>query len=83
MKAIKSLTQQGPCVCSTVKLGSMSLKGVAVSNLDDSLEACKTHVLMDLGRLENNLNERLEWSDTNLLRAIFVFIATYNWLRGH
>ena len=81
---MKSLTQQDPCEWSTVKLVKNRIKiveghqGFTVSNL----EACKAHVLKDLERLEQKPRERLEWSDTKLLRAIFVFIETRNWLRG-
>ena len=45
-----------------------------------TLEKCKKDVLNDLQRLIVKLKERLEWSDTQLLRSFLVFIDTTNWI---
>ena len=39
------------------------------------------HVLADLRRLEEKIKQRLEWSDTKLLRLILVFIETQSWVQ--
>ena len=45
-----------------------------------TLENCKKDVLNDLQRLIVKLKERLEWSDTQLLRSFLVFSDTKNWI---
>ena len=45
-----------------------------------TLENCKKDVLNDLQRLSVKLKERLEWSDTQLLRSFLVFNDTKNWI---
>ena len=39
-------------------------------------------VLSYIKRLEEKLIERLKWSDTEMLRAILVFLNTQNWCIG-
>ena len=42
--------------------------------------ACKKEVLTDLSRLDCEVRERIEWSDTNMLRSILVYLDTQTWL---
>ena len=53
-------------------------QGVVVQNCEASLES-KGDVLADVQRLDRCMKERLDWSDTEMLRAILVFIDTENW----
>ena len=43
------------------------------------LEQCKKHVTDDIRRLDLKIKERLEWSDSQLMRAILVFLETQSW----
>ena len=54
-------------------------QGVVVQDFEACLEQSKGDVLADVQRLERCMKERLEWSDTEMLRAILVFIDTENW----
>ena len=54
---------------------------MVLQNFDASLEQCKVHVLADLKRLDWRIQERLEWSDLQLLRLILAFVETQSWLQ--
>ena len=49
--------------------------------LDSALERCRTDALADLHRLEQAMQERLQWSDLQLLRSLLVFLETQSWMR--
>ena len=86
MNALKCLQRQEPQEWPTVKLMKgridehQQYQGVTLENFDDTFEQCKGQVLADVERLQNKVKERLAWSDTDLLRAILVFLETQNWL---
>lgn len=46
-----------------------------------TLEYCKKMILADLERLNEKLQERLEWSDVKLLRVLLVFLETQSWMK--
>ena len=90
--AFTLLLQKDPKNWSTVQLVRSRLKdgsgedtdqkeyqGVVVQNCEASLEQSKGDVLADVQRLDRCMKERLEWSDTEVLRTILVFIDTENW----
>ena len=37
-------------------------------------------MLADLRRVEENIKDRLEWSDLKLLKSIVVFLKTQHWI---
>ena len=80
-----SLLEKEPCQWPTVKLiktqikeidGVREYQGIPVGNFDDCVQQCLIHVLADLHRVEENIKNRLEWSDLKLLRSILVFLKT-------
>ena len=90
VKALKSLSELAPIEWPTVKLVKSRLKdtdvgegqeyqGIVLQNFDSVLEQCKEHVKEDICRLERKIKERLEWSNTKLLRSILVFLGTQSW----
>ena len=90
MNALKCLQQQEPSEWPTVKLVKSRVKdidmhqeyqGIVLQNYDATFEQCKGQVLADVERLQSKVKERLEWFDTDLLRALLVFLETQNWLR--
>lgn len=46
-----------------------------------TLESCKKQALADLERLNRTMQQRLEWSDVKLLRALIVFLETQSWIK--
>ncbi len=86
MNALKCLKRQEPQEWPTVKLMKSRInehqeyQGVPLQSFDDTFEQCKGQVLADVERFQTKVKERLEWSDTDLLRAILVFLETQNWL---
>lgn len=88
VKLMKSLSQQDHSEWPTVKLvksrievGSEEYQGVVLQNFDASLEQCKVHVLADLKKLGQRIQEHFEWSDLQLLRSILVIVETQSWLQ--
>ena len=89
VKAFKSLSQQNPCEWPMVQLiksrikendaGEKEYQGSVVPNFDTVLEQCKVHVLADLQQFDEELKERLQWTDKKILRAILVFVETQSW----
>ena len=47
-----------------------------VESLDNTTDYHKVHVLADLDRLKEEIKQRLEWTDVNLLQALLVFRDT-------
>ena len=89
VKSLKKLTQQEVSEWPMVKLvkkrlkdagGNQEYQGVAISDFDATLETCSRDVMADLRRLDGKIKTRLEWSDTDLLRAVVAFLSTHNWL---
>ena len=44
-----------------------------------TLQYCKRKVLADIGRLNEKMTDRLEWSDVKMLRSLVTFIDTQSW----
>ena len=88
--SIKSLRRQDPSLWPTVKLvmeridseGSVyCYQGAEIKNYTDTtLESCKRQALGDLERLNRTIQQRLEWSDLHLLRALIVFLESQSWV---
>ena len=49
--------------------GKQEYQGYPIANCDATVDQCKVHVLADLKRLEGEIKQRLEWTDTGLLRS--------------
>ena len=47
----------------------MEYQGVPVGNINECVQQCSIAVLADLHRVEENIKDRLEWSDLKLLRS--------------
>ena len=62
--------------------GNQEYQGVAISDFDATLETCSRDVMADLQHLDGKIKALLEWSDTDLLRAVVAFLSTRNWLIG-
>ena len=60
--------------------GVMEYQGVPVGDIHQYVQQCSVHVLADLHRVEENIKDRLEWSDLKLLRSILVFLETQHWI---
>ena len=58
-------------------------QGVALQNFDSTLEQCKKHVMDDICRLKQKINEHLEWSDIQLMRSILVLLETQSWQKSY
>ena len=88
-KALKSIETKDPLEWPTVKLVLDRIKkvgedseyqGATLKGFDvTTLQYCKKQVLSDLQRLILKMRERLEWTDTTLLRSLLVFIETKGW----
>ena len=88
--SLKSLRRQDPSLWPTVKLvmeridseGSVyCYQGAEIKNYTDTmLESCKRQALGDLERLNRTIQQRLEWSDLHLLRALIVFLESQSWV---
>lgn len=86
-----SMLKQDPLQWPTVKLvldrvknegGENVYQGVTLKKYDTAtLSYCSHEALADLERLTEKMRERLEWSDTNLLRALLVFLETQSWMK--
>lgn len=48
---------------------------------EDVEETCKNHALRDLDSLNEKMKDRLELSDSKLLRSLLVFLKTQTWVR--
>ena len=80
------MVKQDPLQWTTVKIvldrvkndsGENVYQGVALRRYDaTTLFYCSSQALADLERLTEKMRERLEWSDTDLLRALLVFLET-------
>jgi len=60
--------------------GNPEYQGVAIPEFDTALQVCSRHVIEDLRCLDQKIKSRLDWSDTDLLRAIVAFIDTQSWV---
>ena len=88
-KALKAMACQDPLLWPTVQLvcnrvkeedGHKLYQGSVLSNYTPAvLKQCAGQALSDIKRLQEKLRERLEWSDTDMLRAILAFLDTQNW----
>ena len=89
VKSLKKLSEKEPStwptyklVCSRIKdeSGKKLYQGIVLKNYStEVLEQCQHQALRDLKLLEQNMRERLEWSDVKLMRNILVFIDTQGW----
>ena len=88
VKCLQSLIQKDPKEWTQIQLlkkktkeveGKQEYQGVPIANVDTTVDQCKGHVLADLKRLEREIKHRLEWTDTDLLRALLAFLETQNW----
>ena len=89
--SIRSLRRQDPSLWPTVKLmmekidseGSIvCYQGAEIKNYTSAtLESCKKQALGDLERLNKTIQQRLEWSDVRLLRALIAFLDTQSWIK--
>ena len=89
--ALKSLARQDPLEWPTVKLlmgrivdegGEKLYQGAALKNCSPAIqEKSKRDALRDLTGLDQKMRERLQWSDTKLLRSILVFLETQTWAK--
>ena len=89
LNSSKAMASQDPLQWPTVQLvrsrvkdeeGGKVYQGSVLSTYSPSvLKLCADEALSDLKRLEEKLKERLEWSDTHMLRAILAFL---NWREG-
>ena len=62
---------------SRIAVGSQECQGVVLDNIDACLEQCKVHVLADLQRRNQWIEECLEWSDLNLLIKVNSYITLF------
>ena len=94
LKAVTALNSLSKLDCSewpTVKLflgrlkeedGQVTYQGAELQNSGPKVKTtCKRYALNDLKLLDGNLQERLAWSDKNLLRALLVFLETQTWTK--
>ena len=86
-----SMVKQDPLQWLNVKIvldrvkddgGENVYQGVVLKRYDaTTLSYCSSAALGDLERLTEKTRERLEWSDTDLLRALLVFLETQSWMK--
>ena len=91
ISALKSLARQDPLEWPTVKLllgrikderGEKLYQGAVLKNYGPAtVDKSKQDALCDLTRLDQKMKERLQWSDTKLLRSLRVFLETQTWAR--
>ena len=94
LKAVRALNSLSTLDCSewpTVKLfqgrlkeenGQVTHQGAELQNCRPEVKTmCKDYALNDLKLLDENLQERLAWSDKDLLRALLVFLETQAWTK--
>ena len=91
VKALKSLSELPSIERPSVKLVKGRLQdvgdhqlyqGVFLQTFDLILEYCKVHVMDDISRLKQKIQECLEWSDIQLMRSILVFLETQSWQKS-
>ncbi|KAL5506170.1 hypothetical protein EMCRGX_G007757 [Ephydatia muelleri] len=57
-------------------------QGSVLKDFKQSIQQkCAQDALNDLTALEEKMRERLAWSDTKLLRSLFVFLETQSWMK--
>ena len=85
-KSLKCLTDLDPLQWPTLKLVQNRLtngneyQGATLKHLSEAMmKSCKDQALADVHRPEENMHERLAWSNVKLLRAILVFLHTQTW----
>ena len=91
--SIRSLRRQDPSLWPTVKLmmEKIDSEGSIVCNqgakikkyTSATLESCKKQALGDLEQLNKTIQQRLEWSDVRLLRALIAFLDTQSWIKSN
>jgi len=60
----------------------VNYQGAAIKNRNvATLEYCKKQAVGDLERLYKTMQERLEWSDTRVLRTTVAFLDAQNWVK--
>ena len=89
--SLKSLAKQDPLLWPTVKMvlakitdedGEKSYQGAVLKRYSQSVvEDLKQNALDDLSRLDEKMRERLQWSDTSLLRCLVVFLDPQSWTK--
>ena len=85
LKAKKCLTDLDPLQWPTLKLVHNRLtngneyQGATLKHFSEAMKSWKDQALADVHRLEENMRERLAWSNVKLLRAILVFLDTQTW----
>ena len=85
VNSLRSLRKKDPSEWPTVKLvqgrvvsegSSTSYQGATLKSCTvATLEYCRKQALGDLDRLYKAIQERLEWSDTGVLRATIAFLT--------
>ena len=85
-KSLKCLTELDPLQWPTLKLVHNRLtngneyQGATLKHFSEVMtKSCNDQALADVHRLEDNMRERLAWSNVKLLRAILVFLDTQTW----
>ena len=91
VNSLTSLRKKDPSEWPTVKLvqDRVGSEGSCVSYQDAVLkhytivtfEFCKKQALSDVERLHKAIQERLQWSDTGVLRATIAFLDTQSWVK--
>ncbi len=92
--ALKNLCKQSVLEWPTVKLFNARLKDepaapgksyqgspLNCASEAETKERCRLDALMDLDKLNVKMKERLEWSDSKLLRSLLVFLETQTWVK--
>ena len=73
VKLLQQLKQKDPPQIQSLKNsikevdGEQEYQGFPIENLGNTVDQCEVHVLADLQRLEEEIKQRLEWTDVNLL----------------
>ena len=87
-QSLQSLSEQDPLEWPTVKLVLSRLsddntyQGATLLCYNDAmLQSCKSQALADLKDLDKAMRQRLEWTDTMILRNILIFLDTQSWCR--
>jgi len=88
-KSLKLMLEKKPLQWPTTQLviarikeegGESVYQGTVLNKYAVSVvEQCAKHALKDLKSLENEMKNRLEWSDIELLRSILTFMDTQSW----
>ena len=88
VKSLKKLADQNPLEWPTIKFvrsritdGNM-YQGAVMQNFNTrTLHYCRDQALADLQQLDQQMRDRLEWSDVKMLRCILTFLDTQSWRR--